>query len=41
VLVDVPGTVLANTVVPAAYGIAAIPFSIYEKGRRIMVKPTK
>ncbi|MBQ2869657.1 MAG: hypothetical protein IJE88_06490 [Akkermansia sp.] len=41
VLIDVPGTLLANTVVPVAYGIAAIPCSIYEKGKRIFVKPTK
>lgn len=41
VLIDVPGTLLASTVVPAAYGIAAIPCSIYEQGRRILVKPTK
>ncbi len=41
VLVDIPGTILANTVVPVASGIAAIPCSIYEKGRRIFVRPTK
>lgn len=34
VLIDVPGTLLANTVVPVAYGIAAIPCSIYEAGKR-------
>ena len=41
VLVDVPGTVLANTVVPVVYGVAAIPCSIYETGKRILVTPRK
>lgn len=41
VLIDVPGTLLANTVVPVAYGIAAIPCSIFEKGKRILVSPSK
>lgn len=41
VLIDIPGTLLANTVVPVAYGIAAVPCSIYEKGKRIFVRPTK
>jgi hypothetical protein len=41
VLVDVPGTILANTVVPVAYGIAAIPCSIYQKSKRLMVTPDK
>lgn len=41
ILVDIPGTVLANTVVPVTFGIAAIPCSIYEKGRRILVRPEK
>lgn len=31
VTIDVPGTLLANTVVPVAYGIAAIPCSVYQK----------
>lgn len=35
VTIDVPGTLLANTVVPVAYGIAAIPCSIYQKISRI------
>lgn len=41
VLIDVPGTILANTVVPVAYGIAAIPCSIYQKGKQFIVKPSK
>ncbi len=41
VLVDVPGTVLANTVVPVAYGIAAIPCSIYQKSKQLLVTPGK
>ena len=41
VLIDMPGTILANTVVPVVYGVAAIPCSIYEKGRRIFVTPSK
>lgn len=41
VLVDVPGTILANTVIPVAYGIAAIPCSIYQKSKRLMVTPDK
>lgn len=41
VLVDIPGTLLANTVVPVVYGVAAIPCSIYEKGRRMFVTPAK
>lgn len=41
VLVDIPGTLLANTVVPVIYGVAAIPCSIYEKGKRILVTPRK
>lgn len=41
VLIDVPGTLLANTVVPVAYGIAAIPCSIYEQGKRIIVRASK
>ena len=41
VLIDIPGTILANTVVPVAYGIAAIPCSIYQKGRQYLVKPDK
>ena len=39
--VDVPGTLLANTAVPVIYGVAAIPCSIYEKGRRVFITPTK
>lgn len=41
VCVDIPGTILANTVVPVAYGVAAIPCSIYEQGKRIFVRPAK
>ncbi len=41
VLIDVPCTLLANTVVPVAYSIAAIPCSIYEQGKRIFIKPAK
>lgn len=41
VLIDIPGTVLANTVVPVVYGIAAVPCSIYEKGKRIWVRASK
>lgn len=41
VLVDIPGTVLANTVGPALYGVAAVPCSIYEQGKRIFVYPNK
>ncbi len=40
VLIDVPGTVLANTVVPVAYGVAAIPCSIYQQTQRQTV-PTE
>ena len=39
VVIDVPGTVLANTVVPVAYGIAAIPCSVYQKMRRAFTSP--
>ncbi len=41
VCIDIPGTLLANTVVPMAYGIAAIPCSLYEQGKRLMVEPGK
>lgn len=41
VCIDIPGTLAANTVVPLVYGIAAIPCSIYEKGKRIIVSPGK
>lgn len=41
VCIDIPGTLLANTVVPLVYGIAAVPCSLYEQGKRIMVSPTK
>lgn len=41
VLIDVPGTILANTVVPVAYGIAAIPCSIYQKSKQLLVEPEK
>ncbi len=41
VVIDIPGTLLANTVVPIAYGLAAIPCSIYEQGKRIFVHPSK
>lgn len=41
VCLDIPGTLVANTVVPVLYGVAAIPCSIYEQGRRIMVSPGK
>ena len=41
VCIDVPGSLLANTAVPLAYGIAAIPCSIYEFGKRTLVEPGK
>lgn len=41
IIVDVPGTLLANTVVPVAYAVAAIPCSIYEGGKRIIVRASK
>ncbi len=41
ICIDIPGTIVANTVVPLAYGIAAIPCSIYEQGKRILVSPEK
>ncbi len=41
IIIDIPGTLLANTVVPAVNGLAAIPCSIYQKGRQLMVKPDK
>ena len=39
VLIDVPGTVVASTVVPLVYGVAAIPCSIYQKMWRFFTKP--
>ncbi len=41
ICIDLPGTIVANTVVPIVYGVAAIPCSIYEQGRRILVTPDK
>lgn len=41
VLIDVPGTVLANTVVPVVYGVAAIPCSIYQTGKLKLSRPDK
>lgn len=41
VFIDIPGTLIANTVVPVAYAAAAIPCSIYEQGKRIIIKPSK
>lgn len=41
ICIDIPGTIVANTVVPLAYGIAAIPCSIYEQSKRILVSPEK
>lgn len=41
IVIDVPGTVLASTVVPLSYGIAAIPCSIYQKTRQLIVRPDK
>lgn len=41
VCLDIPGTLVANTVVPVLYGVAAIPCSIYEQGRRILISPGK
>ena len=41
VCLDIPGTLIANTVVPVLYGVAAIPCSIYEQGRRIVISPGK